>query len=93
MESDQKRAKKETTVSYLNLHLHGIYKDLRKLIYRKLNYIDKRIVQMAHNRRLPFGKLKDEENDPQFLLRQKHYKVLRIDFVAMLEEKILRIQN
>lgn len=78
MESDQKRAKKETTVSYLNLHLHGLYKDLRKLIYRKLNYIDRMIVKMVHNKQLAFGKLRYNDQSMQFLLRKKHYNILRI---------------
>ncbi len=90
MDLNQKRAKKETIIScsYLNLHLHGLYKDLRKLIYNKLNYIDKRIVQMAHNRNLPFGTYK-EEDIVRFLLCKKHYNVLRIPSMIFTSTKSL----
>lgn len=39
------------TVSWLNLHTHGIPRDVRKLIYKELSDCDFMLVRMAHNSR------------------------------------------
>ncbi len=46
-------------VSWLNLHLHIPQRDVRKLIYAKLDLCDRMMVEMAHNTKKTFNDMYD----------------------------------
>jgi len=55
-----KRYKVETTVSvsWLNLHLWIPQRDIRKMIYKKLTWLDKLMIHMSHNSTVRVDKFK-----------------------------------
>ena len=50
VESVPKRARRAVPPSWLNLARFGLYRDVRKLIYKKLDAFDRALVEEAHMR-------------------------------------------